>query len=78
MPSRWSIFLNKRIYNQWDQNIQNHFLVEKSPNWGHCITVKSDPLRTESPVTDGAATVTDVQLKRNTMEPWEAKMLNIF
>lgn len=69
MPSRWSILLNKRISNQGDQNIQNHFLVEKSPNWDNSITVKSDPLRTESPVTDGAPTVMDVQLKRNTKEP---------
>lgn len=62
MSSRWFILLNKRISNQGDQNIQNHFLVEKSPNWGNSITVKSDPPRTESPVTDGAATVMDVQL----------------
>lgn len=55
--------------NQEDQNIQNHFLIEKSPNWGNSITVQSDPLRTESQVTDGAATVMDVQLKPNTKEP---------
>lgn len=49
--------------------MQNHFLVEKSPNWGNSITVQSDPLRTESQVTDGAATVTDVLIKPNTKEP---------
>lgn len=63
---------------QVDPNIQNPFLFEKSPNWGNSITVKSGPLRTESLVTDEAATVTNVQLKHNTKEPWEAKMLKIF
>lgn len=63
-----AIHLNKIMSNQEHQNIQNHFLVENSPNWGSSITIQSDPLRTESQETDGAATVMDIQLKCNTKE----------